>query len=59
LIISAWACIDNNNVSNYEDNSTTNVDINLNASGDLNYDAKTLADEVIKQIATRKQASGR
>lgn len=49
----------NNNVSNYEDNSTTNVDINLNASGDLNYDAKTLADEVIKQIATRKQASGR
>lgn len=49
----------NNSVSNYEDNSTTNVDINLNASGDLNYDAKTLADEVIKQIATRKQASGR
>ena len=49
----------NNNISNYEDNSTTNVDINLNASGDLNYDAKTLADEVIKQIATRKQASGR
>lgn len=49
----------NNTVSNYEDNSTTNVDINLNASGDLNYDAKTLADEVIKQIATRKQASGR
>lgn len=49
----------NNNISNYEDNSTTNVDINLNASGDLNYDAKTLADEVIRQIATRKQASGR
>lgn len=49
----------NNNISNYEDNSTTNVDINLNASGDLNYDAKTLADEVIRQIATKKQASGR
>ena len=49
----------NNNISNYEDNSTTNVDINLNASGNLDYDAKTLADEVIKQIATRKQASGR
>ena len=49
----------NNNVSNYEDNSTTNVDINLNASGDLNYDAKTLADEVIRQIALKKQASGR
>ena len=49
----------NNNISNYEDNSTTNVDINLNASGSLDYDAKTLADEVIKQIATRKQASGR
>lgn len=49
----------NNSVSNYEDNSTTNVDINLNASGNLDYDAKTLADEVIKQIATRKQASGR
>ena len=49
----------NNNVSNYEDNSTTNVDINLNASGDLEYDAKTLADEVIRQIALKKQASGR
>ena len=49
----------NSSISNYEDNSTTNVDINLNASGNLDYDAKTLADEVIKQIATRKQASGR
>ncbi len=49
----------NNNISNYEDNSTTNVDINLNASGNLDYDAKTLADEVIRQIATKKQASGR
>lgn len=49
----------NNSVSNYEDNSTTNVDINLNASGNLDYDAKTLADEVIRQIATKKQASGR
>ena len=49
----------NNSVSNYEDNSTTNVDINLNASGNLDYDAKTLADEVIRQIALKKQASGR
>lgn len=48
----------NSNISNYEDNSTTNVDINLNASGNLDYDAKTLADEVIRQIALKKQASG-
>lgn len=49
----------NNSVSNYEDNSTTNIEIGVNASGDLNYDAKTLADEVIRQIALKKQASGR
>lgn len=42
-----------------EDNSQYNISINLNASGDLNYDAKNLADEVIKQIAIKKQASGR
>ena len=49
----------NSSVSNYEDNSTTNIEITTNTTGDLNYDSKTLADEVIKQIALRKQASGR
>jgi hypothetical protein len=42
-----------------EDNSTTNVTINTQLTGDLNYDTKTLADSVIKEIVTRKQASGR
>ena len=49
----------NSSVSNYEDNSTTNIEIGVNATGNLDYDARTLADEVIRQIATRKQASGR
>lgn len=47
------------NNSNYEDNSTTNITINTELTGDLNYDTKTLADSVIKEIVTRKQASGR
>lgn len=49
---------DNNSVnnSNYEDNSTTNITINTELTGDLNYDTKTLADSVIKEIVTRKQA---
>lgn len=42
-----------------EDNSQYNINVNLNATGDLNYDARSLADEVIKQIAIKKQASGR
>lgn len=42
-----------------EDNSQYNIEINLNASGNLDYDAKNLADEVIKQIVTKKQAMGR
>ena len=42
-----------------EDNSQYNINVNLDASGDLEYDAKTLADEVIRQIALKKQASGR
>ena len=42
-----------------EDNSTYNIDINLNSTGDLNYDAKELANEVIKQIQVAKQSSGR
>ena len=47
------------NNSTYEDNSTTNLTINADLTGDLNYDTKTLADSVIKEIVTRKQASGR
>ena len=42
-----------------EDNSQYNINISLNATGDLNYDAKLLADEVIKQIVVKKQSSGR
>lgn len=42
-----------------EDNSQYNISINMNATGDLDYDAKSLADEVIKQIVTKKQALGR
>ena len=47
------------NYSNNYSNDTYNLDVTLNATGDLNYDAKSLADEVIKQIAIKKQASGR
>ena len=42
-----------------EDNSQYNIDIKLNATGNLDYDAKTLADEVIKQIVVKKQSSGK
>lgn len=42
-----------------EDNSTYNININADLTGDLNYDAKTLADQVIKQIQVAKQSSGR
>lgn len=42
-----------------EDNSQYTIEVNLNASGDLNYDARSLADEVIKQIQIKKQAGGR
>lgn len=42
-----------------EDNSIYNININADLSGDLNYDAKTLANEVIKQIQVAKQSSGR
>ena len=51
------------NVSNAsvynEDNSTYNVDLTVNSTGNLDYDSRQLADEVIKQIAIKKQASGR
>lgn len=49
----------NSNISNYEDNSTTNIEIGVTATGNLDYDSKTLAEEVIRQIALKKQASGR
>lgn len=42
-----------------EDNSQYTIEVNLNASGDLTYDARSLADEVIKQIQIKKQAGGR
>lgn len=42
-----------------EDNSTYNISINADLTGDLNYDAKSLADQVIKQIQVAKQSSGR
>ena len=42
-----------------EDNSTYNININADLSGDLNYDAKSLADQVIKQIQVAKQSIGR
>ena len=41
------------------DNSQYNFDVNLNASGNLDYDAKSLAEEVIKQIVIKKQAGGK
>lgn len=42
-----------------EDNSQYNINISMNASGDLNYDANELADAVIKKIVVAKQSSGR
>lgn len=46
--------------TNYnEDNSVYNININADLSGDLNYDAKSLAEQVIRQIQVAKQSSGR
>ena len=39
-----------------EDNSQYNISVNMNATGDLTYDSKALAEEVIKQIQIKKQA---
>lgn len=39
-----------------EDNSQYNIEVNLNATGELDYDARSLAEEVIKQIQIKKQA---
>lgn len=41
------------------DNSSNTYNITIEQSGDEDYDAKRVADEVIKQIAIRKQALGR
>ena len=42
-----------------EDNSQYTININADLTGNLEYDTKTLADSVIKEIITKKQASGR
>lgn len=42
-----------------EDNSQYNININMDATGDLNYDAEELANAVIKKIVVAKQSSGR
>lgn len=47
------------NMSSSTDNSTTNVTVNMTSTGYTEEDAKNLANEVIKEIATKKQASGR
>lgn len=49
----------NSQTNNYEDNSVTNVEINADLSGNLEYDSRALAEEVIKQLAVKKQSSGR
>ena len=47
------------NMSSATDNSTTNVTVNMNSSGYTEEDARNIANEVIKEIVTKKQASGR
>lgn len=47
------------NMSSATDNSTYNVNVNMTSSGYTSEDARNLANEVIKEIATKKQASGR
>ena len=47
------------NMSSATDNSTTNVTVNMTSTGYTTEDARNLANEVIKEIATKKQASGR
>lgn len=42
-----------------EDNSQYNININMDATGNLNYDAEELANAVIKKIVVAKQSSGR
>ena len=57
-IPSAWLMRDTSESNYYEDNSNYDININMEASGELTYDAKSLADEVIKEIALKKQARG-
>lgn len=40
-------------------NDTYNTNITLTATGDMDYDAKAIADAVAKEFATKKQAMGR
>lgn len=47
------------NMSSDTDNSTYNVTVNITSSGYTSEDARNLANEVIKEIVTKKQASGR
>lgn len=46
------------NMQTSNDNSNYNVEITMNSSNYTEQDAKDIADEVIKQIATKKQARG-
>lgn len=49
-----------NTSTTYEDNSTNNIEIVMSeTTGNLEYDAKTLAEEVAKYFSTKKQSSGR
>ena len=49
-----------NTSTTYEDNSTNNIEIVMpETTGNLEYDAKTLAEEVAKYFSTKKQSSGR
>lgn len=52
------------NYGNYNDNTSVdnsqyNIEINMTPTGNLDYDANSLAEEVIKKIIVAKQSSGR
>lgn len=49
-----------NTSTTYEDNSTNNIEVIMpETTGNLEYDAKALAEEVAKYFSTKKQSSGR
>lgn len=49
-----------NTSTTYEDNSTNNIEVIMpETTGNLEYDARTLAEEVAKYFSTKKQSSGR
>lgn len=49
-----------NTSTTYEDNSTNNIEVIMpETTGNLEYDAKSLAEEVAKYFSTKKQSSGR